>query len=620
MAARPVLLDALPAAADAHIHLLLSGGVAGLALHAHGLDVPLAAGTPLTALYEWDFGDPGSRFNTLSGFNAAHLYTMPGSYTVKLTVTDEAGRVKVLHAMVEIARPRRTAYYVSAAGSDSSDGQDPDRPLRSVARIERLLTDHSQVLLRRGDSFPMTSTIHVNHHDVVFGAYSDPAAQSHDPAARSRPPAAGPATHPATLPLAPPDDRPRLLWVGQRQNARMVEVSHTGGDVTLRNLVFDTTFNTDTDSRNMPSAVQPVGTNVAVVHCRFLNVATAVNCELGPTGVLVQDCDAPQVLPDGGVLSPEARDQTTPGVTGLRAYFVWVVGSDVAVLGNTVANSTREHCVRIAGGQRVLVARNDLQNLDREGVDKQDIAKGTVVAQIGDHVYVDHNVLREGPAGVGPLNRPDLASDATRRQDAFSYAVFDGNEFHCPLLLQPGLSHAMVRNNVCRRDGWGAFLINGFDSNYSRDVSDVAFLHNTVINYGTQGNFLKTTGKAEHVTLANNLFVAPNLVVAEGTAPLVIGEPELTSFDAIRNNVWPVPAKISNAARGGVNALSGEFQSPEAWARQPKVVGDRFLPVKLDDQGRPTVAVDVPPAPGAGRTVDGSPRDPARTSAGAVRR
>jgi hypothetical protein len=73
------------------VGLLLPPGIAPCVLHVNALRFPLASGTPLTARYDWDFGDPGSKYNTLTGFNAAHVYEGPGKYTVKLTVTDETG-------------------------------------------------------------------------------------------------------------------------------------------------------------------------------------------------------------------------------------------------------------------------------------------------------------------------------------------------------------------------------------------------------------------------------------------------------------------------------------------------------------------------------------------------
>ena len=49
-----------------------------------------SASTPTGSIasYEWDFGEPGP---TASGSTASHTYASPGSYTVRLTVTDAGG-------------------------------------------------------------------------------------------------------------------------------------------------------------------------------------------------------------------------------------------------------------------------------------------------------------------------------------------------------------------------------------------------------------------------------------------------------------------------------------------------------------------------------------------------
>ena len=78
----------------------------------------------------------------------------------------------------------------------------------------------------------------------------------------------------------------------------------------------------------------------------FMNLDDAVNANGSPHGLLVEDC-------------------TSPSVTGLRGYFLWAQGSDIVVLGNSIANSTREHIVRATGVQRMLVAENTFANLDR---------------------------------------------------------------------------------------------------------------------------------------------------------------------------------------------------------------------------------------------------------------
>src|SRR5690606_5512664 len=66
--------------------------MAGMTIHVDALTSSLNVGNPTTARYEWDFGDPSSPYNKLVGYNAAHNYANPGTYTVTLKVFNETGR------------------------------------------------------------------------------------------------------------------------------------------------------------------------------------------------------------------------------------------------------------------------------------------------------------------------------------------------------------------------------------------------------------------------------------------------------------------------------------------------------------------------------------------------
>jgi PKD repeat protein len=52
--------------------------------------------------YAWNFGDPGSAENTSTGRNPTHVYATPGSYTVSLTVTNDAGQSSIRNAAVTV--------------------------------------------------------------------------------------------------------------------------------------------------------------------------------------------------------------------------------------------------------------------------------------------------------------------------------------------------------------------------------------------------------------------------------------------------------------------------------------------------------------------------------------
>jgi PKD repeat protein len=532
------------ARASGEIHRLAGDSVAGMAVHVDALDAAAGSAQELSSKYAWDFGDAGSEYNRLPGWNAAHVYRQPGSYAITLTITDQLGKSSEFRLSIQIAPAHRATYYVSVVGDDANDGLSPQHPIRSLARVASLMADHREFLFHRGDQFSQTSTLGIGARDVLIGAYPDDASE-----------------------------RPHVIWSGRRQEVSMIQIARAAAGVCIKDLVFDSIFTSDTNRENLPNAIDPAGTNVAVERCRFLNVADAVTCELGPSGVLVEDCDAPQTDKDGAILPFDKPDLTSSNVNGLRAYFLWAQGRDIVLLGNTVANSTREHCVRIGGASHLLLAFNRFQNLDRSAVDKDDIAKTTIAAQIGDHLYAAGNELRGGVVEVGPTNAAAFVNDPIQKGARFDWAVFQSNSLRVPIVFDGGSAHVRVEDNSSTLDRDDAFFINGYNANYHRGVEDVSFVHNTATLTGPAGCFLCTTGKAAGLSVIANTFNAPNLKTGYNIGVLVIGEADLSSFDLIAANHWPRDGRFWF---DGASGIAARRIGPPEWMAQPKVTGDHF--------------------------------------------
>lgn len=516
---------------------------AGQALHVHALDSILRRGTPIAARYEWDFGDASSPYNRLVGFNAAHVYDRPGTYTVTLRVFNEAGGIDSDSKTITVGNANRRVIYVSNSGSDSNDGSSSSRPVKSWSKAAALLKTYKndvEVLFHRGDSWTASESLIAAGSNVRIGAYGTGAA-------------------------------PKVIWAGSKNRNSSVRTDPTAKFVTIEGLSFDSIWNsTNGDQTGMPIAVKPSGTAITVRGNEFLNVGFAVNANGKPTGLLVQDNAAPLA-------------------TGLRDYFIWAAGEQIVALGNTVANVTREHVVRVSQASKLLFSYNHFTNLDRRSVDRYDDAKGALVMQEGSYGYAAHNRI-SGPAGVGPLGKENGLTNIDAR---FRWAVIEANRIeNYSFEMKHGAEHTMVRSNVLLVNDGPAILVDGYDGQYRRGVVNAQFINNTAINNGRKGNFLRLNGSATGLQVVSNLYVAPKLYIGEyGTAAIYVKQNSLESFDRISNNVWP-NAQIHWWAHGGVHwvstgTTSDGYKTPAQWEAYAQVQGDHYSNVAIDAAFKP---------------------------------
>ncbi len=531
-----------------------AGGIGPDSVQVNALNSNVGAGTPLTARYQWDFGDPSGRFDQLTGFSAAHVYNNPGVYTVTLTITNEAGKISSARASVSVLADNRRTIYVDTNGNDSNNGLSPSSPIRTVARANALQrAGNVRLLFHDGETFPVTTPIGISvvSKDVLIGSYGSGA-------------------------------QPVLKMTA---HSTMI---HTYADHTvIQGLTFDSVFTPVGNIANHFTGIALAigGTNQLVRNNTFLNVDDAINTNTMPHGLLIED-------------------NTAPDPTGIRGYFFWCQGSDEVVLGNTVVNSTREHVMRASLFSHLLVAYNDFTNANRQNVDPQDFSKGTIEIQKGAYAYVAYNNVHGGPIRTGPLGNHSEASNTSTE-----WVVLDGNQTHdYPINIYTGSHHVMIRNNILNdTNGVGIALIP--KDSEGRYLLDIQILNNTGINSGHVGQFLHTAGAATpgSITLGNNLYIAPNLTPGTyGAAPVYVTETDLTSFKAIFNNIWPDPVNIFRYAQGGINWVwpnyTGTigFKTPQEWNAYPQVFNDIFRNIQISGNGTPLQSLA-----GLGRTVPG---------------
>lgn len=535
-----------PGAPQPVIRLIDSIITQGQAIHVHGTETVLSNGSAATAKYEWDFGDPNGSYNTLAGYNAAHVYRHAGTYTITLRVTDSSGLVATQTTTVQVKADARPIVYVSSSGgNDANDGKSAGSAVKSWERAKQLLGSNSnlRVLFKRGDTFSVDESLTIYGTDVTFGSYGD-------------------------------GTRPVLMWTGLRDGNRFIGMGGNARRIVIENLTFDSIYNGDIDQSGMPIALKTAGVNITSRNNQFLNVWFALNNNAKPQGVLAQDNDAPLK-------------------TGIRAYFSWMEGSDFVYLGNTVANSTREHIIRGADYQRVLIAHNDLTNTR---ADSTDTNKGCVVLQKGSWAWVDGNTINEGGIGAGPLGDGDGLKDPNYQTVRTSWVVIQNNVVNgSSIYLHHGAEHVMIRNNAITRHGAAGITIEGWNGTYSRGITDVYVLDNTGVNNDIHGNFLKLLNHTDGVTMKRNLYVSPNLVTGEhNSAVIYVEESNLSSFRVISDNIWSAPSAKSYAD-GGYNyvysywANSAGYLTPDEWNAYAVVGDDVFQDVTLTVSYRATV-------------------------------
>ena len=469
--------------------------------------------------YVWDFGDPtsgtwstdGRSKNTATGYIAAHVFELPGTYTVTLRVIDTADREYVYTQDITVlAAPAGgwTTYYVSSStGNDANAGTDPNAPLSSFATAMSKVGTNRRILFKRGDSWTVSSgkVLNVAGPGIV-GSYfgSDGADDSAQPK-----PVLNAAADISLFTLHPSGPEWRLM------NLRL----HGPGG----------------------SAQQP---------CLFAG-GTAPQHD---TLVLNTDIDAfhSGVVFPGGDLSTSGHyanffvGGTIAGIgtTGLGGNGLFVDLGRSAVLGVTVDNNASEHCLRVWHSGKSLVAHN---TLTRPGGGRHALKFHHLLHADGGvsryNIISDNRIKGEAiSAWYGPVN--------SSRDERLGDAVIERNTFECvPTtgyhLIVSGVN-VTIRNNLTRLDDGSAYQVpievmrRGLEPAPDR----VRLLNNTMYCRTAVAHFAMVwlIGTLSNVTVANNCgyWDYPSGSQLQGLL-YVNGMTDL-SFLASSNNLWYGPS------------------------------------------------------------------------------
>jgi hypothetical protein len=417
------------------------------------------------------------------------------------------------------------------------------------------------MLFKSGETFPVYSSMNLPFQNILIGSYG----------------------------VGPEPVLMRELGVG----TSVMGMLGNSANVMIENLTFNSPWSsTSLTAPKIPAdGIFPGGVDNTIRNCMFLNLDDAINESRNPQGTLVENCIAPLQ-------------------TGLRGCFIWGQGTDQVYLGNDVANSTQEHNIRTVWTVRQLIAYNNLTNLNRQSATNaaDTTSKGTIDIHRGTYAYVSDNWCYDGELRVGPRNGPNIV-----KGDTTQWCVVEGNHtFNHELQVYPGSYHVMIRNNIFTES---IDCISVVPSSAGGNIQDITFDNNTGISTGVGGQFINITagGAAGQITLANNLWIAPNIVPGEhGAAAIYILDNSDRVLAASIDNVWPMPKTFNSYADGGINyvwiawAPPHGYYTPKAWNAQSFVSDDRFSQTLVTSNDTPVVGsvAATAGAPANGMFVD----------------
>lgn len=85
-----------------------------------GTTTELLNGDYVMAHVDWNFSDYAGIRNTAIGFNAMHVWELPGTYVVGVGIKDSSGATASTTVSITVSAMSGTTYYCSAAGSGST--------------------------------------------------------------------------------------------------------------------------------------------------------------------------------------------------------------------------------------------------------------------------------------------------------------------------------------------------------------------------------------------------------------------------------------------------------------------------------------------------------------------
>lgn len=385
------------------------------------------AGAAAKGEFSWKFlnssGTPDGKYGQLPGFNAAHVFDAPGTYTVQLTITNQNGETGTVSRTISIAaRPTTTLYINADAADDSGNGTSSTSPVQSITKLQSLLDalptpdSNVQVFFKGGTThtYDVATSLFLGSN-VIVSTYGGTANAT-------------------------------LNWTGSASDTHVISTHSALRNVEIDNITLQCTTGANSTG-TLPRGMDPPSGSwdIGMRNVQFINMDDAINGEGIPDGILVQDSKA-------------------PNADNIRSYFSFVEGQNWVFLGDTVENSVTQHDIRANepdnGLQYVLIYGNTMSNVF---VNSGDAAKSVLDLQRGNFFWIADNASYGGHLGAAPLDGNNApTSYDTGNQITIQDVVFEGNKLifdpaiygataradDCEIQVKAGALHVVLRNNV----------------------------------------------------------------------------------------------------------------------------------------------------------------------------
>lgn len=306
----------------------------------------------------------GHIVDTLHNFDDSFVFENAGQYTITAQVNTLIGS-----ATVNIAANTRNSIYIDSVNGNDTNNGSINTPLKSFARLPKLIKNSTAILLKRGSKFNMTTALSLSGFtDILVDCYGD-----------------------ATQPL------PKLYVT----SGTLISFWTNSKNITIRKIRLDSAW-TWASANNGYAYHQAKayfgtvrGTNITLSDLELENLSDGITTQTdGVNGILIQNCN--QIDPIG--------------IAGRNVFING--GSDVVIRNNTMLNSINESPFRVTANGAIrgsAYGNNISQQLDPEH--GRTGAKAGLTFRQGMHFSINNNIINNSDLSIdhggasGPNNQ-----------------------------------------------------------------------------------------------------------------------------------------------------------------------------------------------------------------------